>query len=164
MKRNCCICLVGIEDENAPILTMGAYGNPKCLCPECAALVDTATSGKEYDAITAAMDDITAKMSKANIDDRVTVNTMTQLLADSAERAQKIKEGTYDFALDEMENDEEGFDDIPEELQETEEDRLLDKKEEEANAKFDKVLNWMWIALGVVALFVIGWKIAGFLM
>ena len=121
MKRNCSICLKRVEGDDAPVLAMGAYGNPKVLCDECAA---------------------------ANIDDRVTVATMTEMFESSAKRAQAIKEGTYDFALDEVESDE-GFDEIPEELQETEEDRLLDEKEAEANAKLDKFLNWAWVGVAI---------------
>lgn len=137
---------------------MGAYGNPKCLCPECASLVEEITLGRDYDGITTAMETITKKMSKANVDDGATVSTMTALLADSAERAQKIKEGTYDFSLDE-EKEDEGIDEIPEELQETEEDRILDEKDAEANRKFDKVMNWIWVGVAAVALFVIAWRI-----
>lgn len=158
MGKNCCTCLTRIENEDAPVLTMGAYGNPKLLCDDCAELVETASFGKDYDSIVAAMDRLTAKMSAANIDDRVTVNTVTAMLAENAERAQKIKDGTYDFSLDE-EKENEGFDEIPEDLQETEEDRLLDEKEAEANAKFDKFLNWAWIGAGIaVAVFFI-WKL-----
>ncbi len=155
MSKNCCICLTHVDEESASILAMGAYGTPKLLCDECAALVETATRGKDYDEIVSAMEALTAKMSGANIDDRVTVDTMTSLLKDSAKRAQEIKDGTYDFKLDEVTEDE-GFDEIPEELQETEEDRLLDKKDEEAAKKFDKVMNFMWIGLGVcIAAFII---------
>ena len=70
---------------------------------------------------------------------------------------QKIKLGEYDFALDEIadQSGNEGFDDIPEELKETEEDRLLDEKEAEALKKFDKVLNWLWAGVGVFAAVVI---------
>ena len=106
MKRNCCTCLARIEDENAPILTMGAYGNPKCLCPDCAALVETITFGKDYNEIKEAMENLTDRMSRSNVDDRVTVETVTAMLEDGAKRAQSIKEGTYDFALDEVEEDE----------------------------------------------------------
>ena len=63
-------------------------------------------------------------------------------------RNQFARVGTYDFALDEVESDE-GFDEIPEELQETEEDRLLDEKEAEANAKLDKFLNWAWVGVAI---------------
>ena len=152
MKRNCSTCLKRIENEEAPVLAMGAYGTPKLLCDECAELIEKMTLSKDYDEITEAINSIAGKMSAANIDDRVTLDTMTDMLESSAKRAQQIKDGTYDFALDEVEADE-GFDEIPEELRETEEDRLLDEKEAEANAKFDKFLNWTWIgvAIGVVA-------------
>lgn len=129
---------------------MGAYGTPKYLCEECAELVEKITVGREYDEIAAAMDELTARMSKANIDDRVTVSTVTDLLTSAVERAQKIKEGTYDFSLDEAE--EEVMEEIPEELQETEEDRLLDEKDAEAAEKFDRFLNWAWIGVGIAAL------------
>lgn len=158
MSKNCCTCLSRIENENAPVLTMGAYGNPKLLCDDCAELVETASFGKDYDSIVAAMDRLTAKMSAANIDDRVTVDTVTAMLSENAERAQKIKDGTYDFALDD-EKANEGIDEIPEELMETEEDRLLDEKEAEANAKLDEFLNWAWIGAGIAAAGFIIWKL-----
>lgn len=156
MKRNCCTCLRRIENEDAPVLTMGAYGTPKVLCDDCAALVETITLGKDYDSITAAMQQLTEVMSASNVDDRVTVETVTVMLEESAKRAQKIKEGTYDFALDEVED---GFDEIPEELQETEEDRLLDEKEKAASERFDKFMNWAWIGVGIAAGAFIIWKI-----
>ena len=47
---------------------------------------------------------------------------------------------------------------IPEDMKETEEDRLLDEKERESNQRFDKIMNWIWAALlvGVVA-FLVWW-------
>ena len=160
MKRNCCTGLTRLEDDsNAPVLTMGAYGTPKCLCEHCASLVETITLGRDYDEITSAMEAITAKMSASNVDDRATVTAMTDLLAASAERAQQIKDGTYDFSLDEESADEDSFDEIPEELRETEEDKELDKKDEEAMKKFDKVLNILWIIVGIFALGIIAWRI-----
>ena len=158
MTRNCCTCLKRIEADNAPVLTMGAYGNPKVLCDDCAVLIDTITLGKEYDEITEAMQNLTNVMSSSNIDDRVTVATVTALLEDSAKRAQKIKEGTYDFALDEIEA-EEGFDEIPDDLKETEEDRLLDEKDAAANAKFDKIMGWAWVVFGIVAAAYAIWRV-----
>ena len=156
MKRNCCTCLRRIENEDAPVLTMGAYGTPKVLCDDCAALVETINFGKEYADITAAMSQLTDTMSSSNIDDRVTIETVTAMLEDGAKRAQKIKEGTYDFALDEVED---GFDEIPEELQESEEDRLLDEKEQAKNEKLDKFMNYAWIGVGIAAAALVIWKI-----
>lgn len=158
MSKNCCTCLARIQNEDAPVLTMGAYGTPKLLCDDCAELVETSSFGKDYYSIVEAMDRLTAKMSAANIDDRVTVATVTEMLAANAERAQRIKEGAYDFALDE-ERENEGIDEIPEELQETEEDRLLDEKEAETNAKFDKILNWVWLGFGIAAAGYLIWMI-----
>lgn len=157
-RKNCSTCLTRITNDDAPVLIMGAYGTPKLLCDECAALVETITIGRDYDEITSAMQTLTERMSAANIDDRFTVNTVTKILSDSAVRAQKIKEGTYDFALDE-EVEDESFDEIPEELKETEEDRLLDEKEAEENAKFDKLMNKTWIIVGAVAAGYIIWRI-----
>lgn len=157
-RKNCSTCLTRIVSDDAPVLIMGAYGTPKLLCDDCAALIETITLGRDYDEITAAMQTLTEKMSAANIDDRFTVNTVTKILSDSAVRAQKIKEGTYDFALDEQ-TDEESFDEIPEELKETEEDKLLDEKDAEANEKFDKFMNKLWIVVGIAAAGYIIWKI-----
>ena len=159
MSKICSTCLRKITSEEAPILTMGAYGTPKYLCDECAELIETITMGKEYDEITAAMQTLTDAMSKSNVDDRVTVKTVTSMFEECAKRAQKIKEGTYDFALDDVED---GFDEIPEELQETEEDRILDEKEKAANEKFDKLMNKLWIVVGAVAAVTIIYKIVLF--
>ena len=145
MGKNCCTCLSRIEYDDAPVLTMGAYGTPKLLCDNCAALVETITYGRDYDEITEAMNTLTDVITKSNADDRKVVATVTEILENGAKRAQKIKEGTYDFALDEEE--EESFDEIPEELLETEEDRELDARDEERQRKFDSVFNWVSFAL-----------------
>ena len=161
MAKTCSTCLSRIENENAPVLTMGAYGTPKLLCDDCAALVETMTFGRDYDEITAAINGLADVITKSNADDPVVVAAVTELLENSAKRAQQIKEGTYDFSLDETE---EGYEELPEDLQETEEDRLLDEQEAEANAKFDKILNWLWIAFGVLAGAAIIWRVVTLLI
>ena len=158
MRKICCTCLSRIENEDAPVLVMGAYGTPKLLCDQCAELVETITLGTDFNEITGSMQALMDRMSASNVDDKFTLNSVTKLLTDSAKRAQKIKEGTYDFSLDEAE-DPDSFDEIPEELQETEEDKLLDEKEAAANAKFDKVMSWIWVGVGVGALGFIIWKL-----
>jgi hypothetical protein len=71
----------------------------------------------------------------------------------------KIKEGTYDFSADEKMKEleeEASFDEIPEELQETEEDRELDKRDAEKQKKFDEIMNWVsLIAIGGTVIYVI---------
>lgn len=156
MGKNCCTCLSRIEHDDAAVLTMGAYGTPKLLCDNCAALVETITYGRDYDEIIEAMSTLTDVITKSNADDRKVVATVTEILENGAKRAQQIKEGTYDFALDEVD---EGFDEIPEELQETEEDRLLDEREAESNARMDRMINWMWIGVGALACVFVIYKI-----
>jgi len=118
--KSCCICQAPITVEEPPILIMSAYGEPRCLCEDCSAELDTVTLGKELDAIAAAMDGIGKKMSESD-PDKLTFNTVNKIMQKGAERAKAIREGSYDFALDggEEENGE-GFDEIPEELAETE--------------------------------------------
>ena len=51
---------------------------------------------------------------------------------------------------------ESSFDEIPEELQETEEDKELDRREAEKQKKFDKIMNWVsLIAIGGTLIYLI---------
>lgn len=150
--KTCSVCSKAIEREDAPILTISAYGNPRYLCDECAAEIESAMFAKEPSEIEHAMDRLGKKASGPAHSDTVTLDTLAGLMSVSAERLEKIKEGTYDFACDEklqaFQTDD-SFVEVPEELQETEEDRELDRQDEEKQKKFDKVTNW--ISLGVIA-------------
>ena len=84
------------------------------------------------------MDRVGKKM-QALTPDSFTLDTVNGIIAEATERAKKIEAGEYDFSLDEQG---ESFDELPEELRESEEDRLLDEKEAEKLAKFDKFFNW----------------------
>ena len=156
----CSICNKLIEREDAPILVMGAYGNPKYLCDECAAELDEATLGREVDKIAATMENIGKKMSDSN-PDKLTYTTVSGIMESAAERASRIKAGTYDFAEDtETDVSDDTFEEIPEELMETEEDRALDKKDEEQTARFNKFMDYVNIgviigAVGSVIFFIL---------
>ena len=134
----CAICSVHIENENPHVLTVGAYGTPRCLCDECAGDFDIATGAESFDEISLAVDRISKKMTDSD-PDAITVKTVSDILKDAGERAVAIKDGTYDFSLDERESDEP--DELPEELREDPEDVLLDEKEAEKNKRFDKIFN-----------------------
>lgn len=147
--NKCCICDVDIEREDAPALVMSISGKPKLLCDECVHSLDEITLGRDYDTIVSEIDRIGKKMSQLD-PDGTTYVTMTNIIASAIVRAKQIKEGTYDFSNDEA--DEEGFDEIPEELQETEEDRQKDKADEERLRRFDKIFNIVALsAIGVIA-------------
>jgi uncharacterized protein YlaI len=148
----CCICDRQIEWDDAAVFAMGAAGNPRLLCDRCEQLVQTATLGRDFEQIEKAMDTLGKLMADGN-PDRITFETAKELMKDSYERAKAIKDGSYDFSLDEEETlAEDELDEIPEELLESEEDKEQDKIEEEKAKKFDKVYNILLIIVcGLVA-------------
>ena len=155
-KCNCAICLRGVDEENASILTMSGAGIPRYLCEECEADVATVTESLDNQAITDATKSILSKITENNIDDPVTMRTITEILGDGAKRATAIEDGTYSEESEADGEDEEILDEIPEDLLETDEDRALDEAEEEKYKKIDKVLSWVWgiTIVGIVALMI----------
>ena len=154
---NCSICTRKLESEEPTILMISGYGNPRYMCDECSAEIEEACYGRDAARIAEAMDRIGSKMLVSD-PDGPTYTTVTTLLERAKERAIKINEGSYDFALDEQ-FDDEGFDEIPEELAETEEDKEKDRIDEEKQKKFDKVYNYLLIGVGVALAAVVVWKI-----
>lgn len=156
-KRTICSLCFNSCEEDAPVLAMGPYGNPRYICSECSRDLDTATLGKEIPEIKEAMKRLGEKISRKNPDE-LSLETANGILNNAADRARLIEAGEYDFSLDE-EKDEEELLDIPEEQKESEEDKLLDKQDEEKNKKFDKFYNWVLLgaAIGVVGFII--WKI-----
>ncbi len=148
--KNCSICKRTIDTENAPILAMGGFGNPRFLCNECASDVESALYGRDTEKIEASMQSISKKLAASSNDDGLTIETVSDIFAKAGERAKSIKDGTYDFSADESE--EEVFDEIPEELQESEEDIELDRKDAETAKKIDKISNWITLGVLVAAL------------
>ena len=67
--KHCAICRREINEENAPILAMGSFGNPRYLCDECASDIDQATSSRESSEIEAAMQKISEKLAVTGAED-----------------------------------------------------------------------------------------------
>lgn len=147
----CCICNGNIEREDAPALALGAMGQPRLLCDECDKLIETVTSGSDLKEIESAMDRV-GKLMADNDPDRVTFDTVNDIMREASERAKAIKDGTYDFSHDTEEYEtEEELDEIPEELLESEEDKEKDRIDEEKAKKFDKVYSVLLIILCCIA-------------
>ena len=153
----CCICGRPVE-EDAAILTMGAAGNARYLCEECDELLITATTSRDFEEIESAMGEISNRISNYN-PDGVTFDILSYTMLSASERAKQIKNGTYDFTLDETEDDGYELEDIPEELLETEEDRELDRVDEEKMKKFDKVYNIIMIVAIIAIVGMIIWRL-----
>ena len=153
----CSICGKPIENENAPILTISGFGNARYVCDECSDEMDVAMTSRDVEEFEAAVSVLGEKMEKCH-DEQATA-TLFSFINVACERLSKIKEGTYDFAIDERMKeiaDEEGMDEIPEELQETEEDKALDAEDAKKQEKFDKIMNWLTIgAIAITAIVLI---------
>ena len=143
----CSLCNKPIENENPSVLAIGVYGNPRYLCDCCAEDLDLVSESDDYGTITEAIDRIGKSLTSHNPDE-LTVSTVNSILEKAATRASSIKDGTYDFSLDEAEDvAESGFDEVPEELLETEEDKELDAIEQKKYEKLEKIFNVVAIVL-----------------
>ena len=143
----CALCGRIPESEEPTVLAMGRYGNPRHLCEECEAQMDIANFGRDYDELVDAIDTLGKKATGFAANDEITMDFMSIFLMRAAKRAADIKDGNYDFDAEDASADDEGFDEIPEELRETEEDAELDRRDAEKAARFDKVLNILWIGV-----------------
>jgi hypothetical protein len=162
-KTICCTCAAELESpDSAPVLSMGHYGMPRLICPKCEELINIAQTSRDPDEAEAAMARLGAIVSDTNKEDTCVHEAIEEIFAAASQRADAIRKGEYDFALDEAE--EAGFDEIPEELLETEEDRALDKRDEEREKKFNKVFNWVTgIVFAAAAILIIVKIITSFL-
>ena len=148
-KMTCAVCIANIEDDNAAVLTMGHYGHPRLLCKSCEELIETALRSKEPTEAEAAMARLGEIVGNNSIDDEAVTEAVEDVFKIATERAEAIKNGTYDFALDEVEDN--SFDEIPEELLETEEEKAEKEREEKSNKKFDKVMDIVTAVVFVAA-------------
>lgn len=139
MEKLCAVCKKKVDSETAAILTLGGYANAKYLCEECDADMEIATRSRECSEISGAMDRITKKMSAAEIDDKLSLKTVSDLLAEAKDRAEQISRGEYDFAKEE--EDDAAVEEVPEELRETEEDKIRDEEEREQNKRIDRIIG-----------------------
>ena len=151
---SCSICNGKINEENAPILAMGGMGHPRYICDECAAQIERATEGTDAEDIRAAMSAIAEKASKNDIDDGVAFTAIRDILETAKKRAEAIESGDPDL---DAEATVEEFEDIPEELLESEEDKALDEREEAQRKAFDNVFTY--VSAGVFAAIIIGFFI-----
>lgn len=154
----CCVCNREITIEDPAVLAMGGAGIPRYLCEDCEALLDTATLGKDHEEAGAAIGKISKIMADGD-PDPVTLAMISNLLLKASDRAVAIKEGKYDFSLDDQPVEEELPDEVPEELLESEEDKEQDRIDEEKQKKFDKVYNIILaiVCSAFVAIFI--WKL-----
>lgn len=145
MNKLCCICQYPIENDDAPVIAMSGYGNPKCACENCEALIDTAMTSREPEEISDACKSLGEALTSGNTGDEQVIEAVNDIIRTASERCAAIKDGTYDFALDDA-ADEDEFE-ITEELEESEEDREKDARDERIVKIIDTVTSW---AAGII--------------
>jgi len=158
-NKNCCICHGAVTKEDAPVIAMSAYGNPKCVCEECEALIDKATTSHEPEEIIDACKKLGEGLTHGNTCDEQIIDAVNSIIFEATERCEKIKSGDYDFALDEK--SEEAEFDITEDLMETEEDRKKDEEEIKTAKLLDTIFSW---AAGVLLVGAVVFLIIKFLL
>ena len=149
----CSVCGKDFESETPSVLTMGRSMTPRYICPDCEALMEEAIGATEPERIREAIATLGESLAHSDSDDTPVIIEVSSHLERAKTRLTKIEDGTYDFSLDESEEEE--FE-LTEDLMETEEDRELDRREEEQEQRMNKVLNWLWVfvGIGVVAYFI----------
>ena len=144
----CCICHTEGLTEDAPILTHGAYGHARCLCPSCAEILDRVTTSCEAEELRASLRALTdLRLSNGDLD-RPCCVTLNAITRQASGRLAALLDGTYQPS----DTIEEGDGELPEELLETEEDRELDRRDDEREARLDRGFNYVWIAVLVLVL------------
>ena len=154
-NKNCCICQLPIEKEDAPIIAMSGYGNPKCVCSDCENLIEKATLSHIPEEINEACKELGKALTYGNTGDEQVIESVNEIIKDAKKRHDAIQSGSYDFSLDE-ERDEDSFE-ITEDLMETEEDRLKDERDERINKLIDTIGSWAagGFLVGAIVFFII---------
>ncbi|MBR2612755.1 MAG: hypothetical protein IKC72_06775 [Clostridia bacterium] len=142
----CSVCKKDFDSETPSVLTMGRSMTPRYICPECESLMDEAIGATDPIVARSAIARLGDLLASSDIDDGPVIHAVTSHLDQAKERAQQIEDGTYDFSLDEEEGEE--FE-LTEDMLETEEDRELDRREEEQEKRLNTFLNWAWLGIGI---------------
>lgn len=150
----CSVCLKAIEREDAPVLTMGHFARPRLLCDGCAELIEKALKSHVPGEAEAAIARLGESVGNNPQGDSAVLEAMEDIFRESSERAEKIRRGEYDFSLDEADGFD-GFEEIPDELLETEEDKKKTEREEETNRKFNKIMDIVTAVIFVAAALVL---------
>lgn len=138
MHKLCSICSVPVDSENASILVMGGFGNPRYVCEECSQDLDLLTESRDAEEIKAAMGRIIDKTSTSAANDDLVYETIKNILNESKIRAESIQNGIFE---EKESKDADADDEIPEELLESSEDAELDAIEAQENIKREKAFD-----------------------
>ena len=152
-ERICCICKAQIESENPAVLTVSSLGNPRYLCDSCDADFSSALTAKEYSEIKDAVSSIGGKMEASGVEDELVIEEAGVIIERATARAEAIRDGSYDFSLDEESSEDSPLEEaelLVEEAEESEEEREKRLQKERYAKIFDTATTWT-IGIAIVA-------------
>lgn len=138
---SCAICKGRIDENAAPIIAMGAMGTPRYICDECAKDIDAVLEGTEPSQIRGAVSKVADKMTRNEVADEVTIAAVKGVLSEGLERAACVENGAP------LPTANESYEDVPDELLETDEDKALDEAEAVEREKNDRAFNLIGLVL-----------------
>lgn len=155
MKIACAVCQAAFESDVPDVLFFSKSGSARYVCPHCAKIYEKATLSRDPEEIEDSLSSLYDHTDR--LTDVATLEFLALSLGDAKKRLSDIRNGTYDFALDEEE--------VPVSEEIPEEYRPDDAIEKEAAEKakrltlFDRIIDILWILVGVGAVGYIAYTI-----
>ena len=156
---NCSVCRKEITEKEPAVLVMSGFAYPRYICAECESLFDKATLSHDPEEINSSIEEIGNRLVRANNDDKLILESVSNIIDEAKERGALIAGGEYDFSNDECEISDDQLDDVPEDLLETEEDKALDEKEKKRNKTLDLITNIICTSALVLALAFVAYRV-----
>lgn len=147
MKNACAVCQAAFESDQPDVLFFSKSGSARYICPHCAEIYEKATLSRDPDEIEGALSALYSDTDR--LTDVATLEFLALSLGDAKKRLSDIRNGSYDFALDE--EDVPVSEEIPEEYRP---DEAIEKEAAEKAKKltlFDRIIDILWILVGVGA-------------
>ena len=147
MKTACAVCQAAFESDAPDILFFSKSGSARYVCPHCAEIYEKATLSRLPEEIENSLEALYGYTDR--LTDIATLEFLALSLGDAKKRLSEVRNGTYDFTLDE--DDTPISEEIPEEYRP---DEAVEKEAEEKARRltlFDRVIDILWILIGVGA-------------
>ena len=147
MKNACAVCQAAFESDAPDVLFFSKSGSARYVCPHCAEIYEKATLSREPEEIENSLEALYGYTDR--LTDVATLEFLALSLGDAKKRLSDIRNGCYDFSLDEEEAP--ISEEIPEEYRP---DEAIEKEAKEKAKRltlFDRIVDILWILVGVGA-------------
>lgn len=150
----CSVCQQQFESEAPDVLTFTKKGAAKLICPHCKEIYETASFSRDPDEAATAIKEL--REITAQNHDAIVLDLFAETFPEMEARVTAIRDGSYDFSLDELSDEDDG---IPEEYKQDPEEAAEEARlAEEAKriTPIDRIITALWIVVGIVATISLG--------